>query len=69
MARKRRRAFYGARSRVVGLRLIRAAQDLDPRPTQDIDQGLRNSGVPARDLWGRIKKSSRCYAFSTMMLA
>jgi 2-hydroxymuconate-semialdehyde hydrolase len=35
-----------------GLRLIRAARDLDPRQTEHIGQALRASGVPALILWG-----------------
>ena len=35
-----------------GLRLIRAARDLDPRQTDQIGRSLRNSGVPALVLWG-----------------
>ena len=35
-----------------GLRLIRAARDLDPRQTQEIGDGVCASGVPAIVLWG-----------------
>jgi pimeloyl-ACP methyl ester carboxylesterase len=35
-----------------GLRLIRAARDLDPRQTASIGAQLRASGVPALVLWG-----------------
>jgi pimeloyl-ACP methyl ester carboxylesterase len=35
-----------------GLRLIRAARDLDPRQTKHIGDALRASGVPATVLWG-----------------
>jgi len=35
-----------------GLRLIRAARDLDPRQTEHIDAALHASGVPALVLWG-----------------
>ncbi len=35
-----------------GLRLIRAARDLDPRQTEHIGEALRRSGVPALVLWG-----------------
>jgi pimeloyl-ACP methyl ester carboxylesterase len=35
-----------------GLRLIRAARDLDPRQTADIGERLRASGVPAHVIWG-----------------
>jgi pimeloyl-ACP methyl ester carboxylesterase len=35
-----------------GLRLIRAARDLDPSQTADIGERLRASGVPAVVLWG-----------------
>jgi pimeloyl-ACP methyl ester carboxylesterase len=35
-----------------GLRLIRAARDLDPSQTADIGERLRTSGVPAIVLWG-----------------
>lgn len=43
------RAYEGERG---GLRLIRAARDLDPRQTDQIGRSLRNSGVPALVLWG-----------------
>ena len=36
-----------------GLRLIRAARDLDPRQTEHIGDTLRASGVPALVLWGK----------------
>jgi pimeloyl-ACP methyl ester carboxylesterase len=42
-------AFEGERG---GLRLIRAACDLDPRQTEHIGEALRASGVPAVVLWG-----------------
>jgi|SRR5580700_2082888 pimeloyl-ACP methyl ester carboxylesterase len=35
-----------------GLRLIRAACDLDPRQTQHLGQALQASGVPALVIWG-----------------
>jgi 2-hydroxymuconate-semialdehyde hydrolase len=35
-----------------GLRLIRAARDLDPRQTEHVGAALRASGVPALVLWG-----------------
>lgn len=35
-----------------GLRLIRAARDLDPRQTEHIGEALRASGAPALVLWG-----------------
>jgi 2-hydroxymuconate-semialdehyde hydrolase len=35
-----------------GLRLIRAARDLDPQQTAHIGESLRNSGIPALVLWG-----------------
>src|SRR5258708_29344321 len=35
-----------------GVRLIRAARDLDPRQTENIVEALRASGVPALVLWG-----------------
>jgi len=35
-----------------GLRLIRAARDLDPSQTADVGERLRASGVPATVLWG-----------------
>jgi pimeloyl-ACP methyl ester carboxylesterase len=35
-----------------GLRLIRASKDLDPRQTEKIGDGVRESGVPAIVLWG-----------------
>jgi pimeloyl-ACP methyl ester carboxylesterase len=42
-------AYEGAQG---GLRLIRAARDLDPRQTEHIAESLRASGVPALVLWG-----------------
>jgi len=42
-------AYEGERG---GLRLIRAAQDLDPRQTEHIGAALQASGVPALVLWG-----------------
>jgi pimeloyl-ACP methyl ester carboxylesterase len=42
-------AYEGERG---GLRLIRAARDLDPRQTEHIGEALRASGVPALILWG-----------------
>lgn len=36
-----------------GLRLMRAARDLDPRQTEHIGEALRTSGVPALVLWGQ----------------
>jgi 2-hydroxymuconate-semialdehyde hydrolase len=35
-----------------GLRLIRAARDLDPRQTEHIGEALRSSRIPALVLWG-----------------
>ena len=35
-----------------GLRLIRAARDLDPRQTEHLAEALRRSAVPALVLWG-----------------
>lgn len=35
-----------------GLRLIRAARDLDPQQTAHIGESLRTSGIPALVLWG-----------------
>ena len=35
-----------------GLRLIRAARDLDPRQTEHLGEALHASGVPALVLWG-----------------
>jgi pimeloyl-ACP methyl ester carboxylesterase len=35
-----------------GMRLIRAARDLDPRQTEHIAESLRAQGVPALVLWG-----------------
>jgi 2-hydroxymuconate-semialdehyde hydrolase len=35
-----------------GLRLIRAARDLDPRQTEHIAEALRAAGVPALVIWG-----------------
>jgi len=43
------RAYEG---RDGGLRLIRAARDLDPRQTEHIGEALRTSGVPALVVWG-----------------
>jgi len=43
------RAYEGERG---GLRLIRAARDLDPRQTEHIGRALRAAGVPALVLWG-----------------
>jgi pimeloyl-ACP methyl ester carboxylesterase len=43
-------AYAGAAG---GLRLIRAARDLEPRQTQQIGAALRASRVPACVLWGR----------------
>src|SRR5580658_799260 len=43
------RAYEGEQG---GLRLIRAARDLDPRQTEQIAQSLRRSRVPALVLWG-----------------
>ena len=42
-------AYQGAEG---GLRLIRAARDLDPMQTADIGERLRAIGVPAIVLWG-----------------
>ena len=42
-------AYQGAQG---GLRLIRAARDLDPDQTANIDARLRASGVPEVVLWG-----------------
>jgi pimeloyl-ACP methyl ester carboxylesterase len=42
-------AYEGAQG---GLRLIRAARDLDPKQTANIGERLRASGVPAIVLWG-----------------
>ncbi len=42
-------AWQGERE---GSRLIRAARDLDPRQTKDIDERLESTGVPAAVLWG-----------------
>jgi 2-hydroxymuconate-semialdehyde hydrolase len=42
-------AYDGERG---GLRLIRAARDLDPKQTEHVAAGLRASGVPALVLWG-----------------
>ena len=42
-------AYQGAEG---GLRLIRAARDLDPQQTAGIGERLRASGVPALVLWG-----------------
>jgi pimeloyl-ACP methyl ester carboxylesterase len=36
-----------------GLRLIRAARDLDPRQTEDLDAALRAARAPALVLWGK----------------
>lgn len=37
-----------------GLRLIRAARDLDPRQTEHLCDALRNVGVPALVIWGEL---------------
>jgi pimeloyl-ACP methyl ester carboxylesterase len=37
-----------------GLRLIRAARDLDPRQTEHLGDALRHSGVPALVIWGEL---------------
>jgi 2-hydroxymuconate-semialdehyde hydrolase len=37
-----------------GLRLIRAARDLDPRQTEQLGEALRNVGVPALAIWGEL---------------
>ena len=42
-------AYDGERG---GLRLIRAARDLDPKQTEQVAAALRASGVPALVLWG-----------------
>jgi pimeloyl-ACP methyl ester carboxylesterase len=42
-------AYQGERG---GLRLIRAARDLDPRQTEAIDDEVRASGIPTIVLWG-----------------
>jgi pimeloyl-ACP methyl ester carboxylesterase len=42
-------AYQGERG---GLRLIRAARDLDPRQTAGIGERLREAGLPAAVLWG-----------------
>jgi pimeloyl-ACP methyl ester carboxylesterase len=42
-------AYEGERG---GLRLIRAARDLDPRQTEHIGEALRAAGIPALVLWG-----------------
>jgi pimeloyl-ACP methyl ester carboxylesterase len=36
-----------------GLRLIRAARDLDPQQTEHLGEALRACGVPALVLWGQ----------------
>ena len=36
-----------------GRRLIKAARDLDPRQTADLDAALGSTGVPSLVLWGR----------------
>jgi len=43
------RAYEG---RDGGLRLIRAARDLDPRQTEQLGEALRSSSVPALVVWG-----------------
>jgi len=50
-------AYQGARG---GLRLIRAARDLDPTQTADIAERLRASGVPAIVLWGERDEFLPC---------
>ena len=47
-----REMFAAYAGRDGGLRLIRAARDLDPRQTADLGETLRTSGVPALVLWG-----------------
>ena len=42
-------AYQGERG---GLRLIRAARDLDPRQTEAIGDGVRAGGIPTVVLWG-----------------
>ena len=37
-----------------GLRLIRAARDLDPKQTEHLGDALRNVGVPALVIWGEL---------------
>jgi pimeloyl-ACP methyl ester carboxylesterase len=43
------RAYEGKHG---GLRLIRAARDLDPRQTEHLSEALRESNVPALVVWG-----------------
>jgi len=45
-----------------GSQLIRAARDLDPRQTAEIDARLRSSGVPAIVLWGDRDEFLPCAA-------
>ena len=47
-----RELFAAYEGKEGGLRLIRAARDLDPSQTADLGETLRNSGVPALVLWG-----------------
>ena len=51
------RAYEGAEG---GLRLIRAARDLDPTQTADIGEQLRSSSVPAIVLWGERDEFLSC---------
>ena len=43
-----------------GLRLIRAARDLDPKQTAGIGEQLRSSSVPALVLWGERDEFLSC---------
>ncbi|MGA2188379.1 MAG: alpha/beta hydrolase [Steroidobacteraceae bacterium] len=47
-----REMFAAYEGREGGLRLIRAARDLDPSQTERLGDALRGSGVPALVLWG-----------------
>lgn len=49
------REMFGAYSgKDGGLRLIRAARDLDPRQTEHLGDALRNADVPALVIWGEL---------------
>ena len=47
-----REMFAAYSGREGGLRLIRAARDLDPRQTEHLGEALRNIAVPSLVLWG-----------------
>ena len=52
---ERMREMLGAYSgKDGGIRLIRAARDLDPRQTEHLDEALRKAGAPALVIWGEF---------------